>query len=155
LTLFLKEIGLPVEELLRLLQKEYSRPSEDKLSHKCGHSWQTDSRRYTYGTRHLYGLEGGRKNYSSPTCLSIQNASVRNGCGGCPFTNCNRNQLKEYFGGKELTNEIINQMESSSSGSEESDINPIETCHLVLKCKVRRIRDEPVESSFLDKVQGV
>jgi len=72
-TLFLKEIGLPVEDCLELLRSEYSRPAlQNGQQHKCEHSWDKDAKRYTYGTRHLYGLEGGRVNYSAHTCQSIQ-----------------------------------------------------------------------------------
>jgi DNA primase large subunit len=72
LTLFLKSIGLRVDDCLRLLQEEYSKPACQGQAHKCAHSWQKDSSRYIYGTRHLYGLEGSRKNYSSHSCGSIQ-----------------------------------------------------------------------------------
>jgi len=74
LTLFLKSIGLRVDECLRLLQEEYSQPIKNynDNEHKCEHSWQKDSKRYIYGTRHLYGLEGARKNYSSHNCQAIQ-----------------------------------------------------------------------------------
>jgi DNA primase large subunit len=73
-TLFLKEIGLHVDDCIQLIKTEYSLPARQvgQRNHACEHSWHTDSRRYKYGTRHLYGLEGGRKNYSAHTCQSIQ-----------------------------------------------------------------------------------
>jgi len=72
-TLFLKDVGLPVDDCVQLIRTEYSRPAvQFDQKHKCEHSWDKDSRRYTYGTRHLYGLEGARKEYSSHSCFAIQ-----------------------------------------------------------------------------------
>lgn len=74
-TLYLKDIGLPIEDFLKLLQMEYSRPAvqtDPNQKHKCSHSWGADSKRYIYGTRSLYGLQGARINYSSHSCRKIQ-----------------------------------------------------------------------------------
>ena len=70
LTLFLKDLGLPVHQAVALWQQEYSLPS--KAGSSCNHSWQSDGRRYTYSIRHLYGLEGARRNYRSYCCDTLQ-----------------------------------------------------------------------------------
>jgi len=71
LTLFLKDIGMPIEEALDFWRNEYSQPSSECGS-GCTHSWQKDARRYHYSIRHMYGLEGGRYTYTVPSCRSIQ-----------------------------------------------------------------------------------
>ncbi|KAK7506673.1 hypothetical protein BaRGS_00002148 [Batillaria attramentaria] len=84
LTLFLKEMGLPVHHALALWQGEYSQPPGS--GSRCSHSWQKDGRRYTYSIRHLYGLEGARRNYRAHCCQSLQQTVL--GCseeGGCPY----------------------------------------------------------------------
>ncbi|ELU11283.1 hypothetical protein CAPTEDRAFT_208161 [Capitella teleta] len=65
LTLFLKELGLPLNEALHFWRQEYSQPGPR-------HSWKDEERRYTYNIRHLYGLEGSRRNYRSHCCESLQ-----------------------------------------------------------------------------------
>jgi DNA primase large subunit len=70
LTLFLKDVGLPVHHAIALWRGEYSRPAG--AGSRCSHSWQSDGRRYTYSIRHLYGLEGGRRNYKSHCCQALQ-----------------------------------------------------------------------------------
>ena len=52
-TLFLKGIGLSVEEALIFWRKGFSAITDDKFN-----------KEYRYNVRHTYGLEGGRKNYS-------------------------------------------------------------------------------------------
>lgn len=71
LTLFLKDVGMPIEEALDFWRNEYSQPSSECGS-GCTHSWQKDARRYQYSIRHMYGLEGGRYTYTVPSCRSIQ-----------------------------------------------------------------------------------
>ncbi|XP_070187199.1 uncharacterized protein [Littorina saxatilis] len=85
LTLFLKDLGLPVHHAIALWQREYSQPPGTDC--RCSHNWQTDGRRYTYSIRHLYGLEGARRNYRGHSCESLQQRLL--GCGeegGCPFS---------------------------------------------------------------------
>ena len=65
-SLFLKECGMKLEEALEYWKKEYSKP---QFNHSvCSHKWQKDARKFTYSIRHMYGLEGSRKNYRAPTC---------------------------------------------------------------------------------------
>ena len=51
--LFLKGIGLTVEEALIFWRKSFSTITDDKFA-----------KEYRYNIRHGYGLEGGRKNYA-------------------------------------------------------------------------------------------
>ncbi|KAL8618804.1 hypothetical protein ACOMHN_000232 [Nucella lapillus] len=93
LTLFLKDLGLPVHHAVALWQQEYSRPPRG-IRTSCTHSWQSDGRRYTYSIRHLYGLEGARQSYQGHCCQSLQQRAV--GCGeegGCPFSHWDQNAL--------------------------------------------------------------
>lgn len=71
-TLFLKDIGMPWQENMAFWEHYYSRPHSGTAA-GCCHTWKgTDGHRYTYGIRHLYGMEGGRKNYTSHTCSALQ-----------------------------------------------------------------------------------
>ncbi|XP_071549405.1 uncharacterized protein [Panulirus ornatus] len=91
-TLFLKDIGLPVMENLALWESFYSKAHRGT---GCSHSWEgCDRSRYTYGIRHLYGMEGGRTNYTSHSCSSLQALwSQPSETGGCPFTSFDEERL--------------------------------------------------------------
>lgn len=69
LSLFLKDIGMSLNESISFWQSEYSKPS--KCGVKCAHSWQKNSSKYIYSIRHMYGLEGRRANYCSFSCSKI------------------------------------------------------------------------------------
>ncbi|XP_063598168.1 uncharacterized protein LOC134774710 [Penaeus indicus] len=93
-TLFLKDIGLPLTENIRFWEDFYSKPHCTPAS-GCTHSWAgNDRKRYVYSVKHLYGLEGGRKNYASHSCPSLQAChpqptEVR----GCPFTSTSAEEV--------------------------------------------------------------
>lgn len=70
LSLFLKDIGMSLNESIVFWQSEYSKPS--KCEGKCTHTWQKNSSKYIYSIRHMYGLEGKRANYCSFSCSKIQ-----------------------------------------------------------------------------------
>lgn len=82
-SLFLKDIGMPIEEAISFWKDEY------KLSpngnHSCCHNWEKDEKKYLYGIRHMYGLEGCRKSYRSVNCQRIQSNMGACSEGGCPF----------------------------------------------------------------------
>ncbi|KOB69369.1 DNA primase large subunit [Operophtera brumata] len=82
-SLFLKDIGLPIEEAVDFWRLEYRQSPNG--NHACCHNWEKDEKKYLYGIRHMYGLEGCKKNYTSVNCQRIQ--SLDNACseGGCPF----------------------------------------------------------------------
>uniref|UniRef100_A0A1B6GGZ0 DNA primase large subunit C-terminal domain-containing protein n=1 Tax=Cuerna arida TaxID=1464854 RepID=A0A1B6GGZ0_9HEMI len=92
-SLFLKDIGMTLNESIAFWQEEYSKPS--KCGGKCSHSWQKDGAKYIYSIRHLYGLEGKRANYYSPSCSKIQNNNLGpSEEGGCPFLTFDHCKLK-------------------------------------------------------------
>ncbi|XP_041467466.1 probable DNA primase large subunit [Lytechinus variegatus] len=87
-TLFLKSIGLPVDDAIHFWKREYCKPASchENQGGGCQHSWVKDERRYTYGIRHLYGLEGSKTNYRAHSCKAIQMMQLGYGEeGGCPF----------------------------------------------------------------------
>ncbi|XP_063235291.1 uncharacterized protein LOC134538162 [Bacillus rossius redtenbacheri] len=93
-TLFLKAAGVPVDQALLFWREEYSRPRDGCSG--CAHSWQRDARRYTYGIRHTYGLEGGRYDYGTPACHAIQRATLTPlSEEGCPFKHFEDSKLKK------------------------------------------------------------
>lgn len=70
-TLFLKELGMPVNEALQFWRAEYSQPAFVGYG-GSSHSWSRDEQRYIYSIQHLYGLKGSRTNYRSYSCRYIQ-----------------------------------------------------------------------------------
>lgn len=95
-SLFLKDIGMPVEEAVNFWRAEYRQSPNG--SHSCCHSWERDEKKYLYGIRHMYGLEGARKNYTSVTCQRIQ--AIDNACteGGCPFKSFDDSKMIPLLG---------------------------------------------------------
>ncbi|VVC94296.1 unnamed protein product [Leptidea sinapis] len=81
-SLFLKDIGMPIDEAVKFWKTEYLNMPN---SHSCCHDWNTNEKKYVYGIRHMYGLEGSKRNYTSRNCQVLQN--LENSCseGGCPF----------------------------------------------------------------------
>lgn len=82
-SLFLKDIGMPVEEAIDFWEAEYRQNPSG--SHNCCHHWDKDEKKYLYGIRHMYGLEGRRKSYTSVSCQRIQSSDTSCNEGGCPF----------------------------------------------------------------------
>ena len=59
-TLFLKEIGLSLEESLQFWSHYYSKDSKSNASREykqpqCSHSWQKNHKKFEYSINHLYG----------------------------------------------------------------------------------------------------
>ncbi|EPY50669.1 DNA primase large subunit Spp2 [Schizosaccharomyces cryophilus OY26] len=74
--LFLKDIGLSVEEALIFWKSSFSNTNDDKFN-----------KEYRYNIRHSYGLEGNRKNYKGYSCQQIL-TGPQLGPGdahGCPY----------------------------------------------------------------------
>lgn len=95
-SLFLKECGMKIEEALEYWRNEYSKPHLNVSV--CSHQWQKDSRKYTYSIKHMYGLEGSRKKYKSPTCNAICGANINaNYEGGCPFKEFDKRKLEQIL----------------------------------------------------------
>lgn len=74
--LFLKELGLPVEEALVFWRRSFKSITDDKFN-----------KEYRYNIRHGYGLEGRRMNYPAKSCARIltQDQPGPQDSHGCPF----------------------------------------------------------------------
>ncbi|CDW52530.1 DNA primase lrg domain containing protein [Trichuris trichiura] len=101
-TLFLKDIGMSIEESLKFWSAEFGIPCKD-LKSSCRHNWSTEQRRYTYNILHLHGLVGSRKNYSCRTCESLQVSKftsdltfLASDC-GCPFRYFDDKKLEQFL----------------------------------------------------------
>ncbi|KAJ1524959.1 hypothetical protein ONE63_009814 [Megalurothrips usitatus] len=91
-SLFLKDVGMPMMEAIEFWSKEYAQTNSNCTS--CSHSWQKDNKRYIYSIRHLYGLEGSRREYSSPGCHQFQKMGLAPSSeGGCPFLDFDKEKL--------------------------------------------------------------
>ncbi|KAI5808779.1 eukaryotic and archaeal DNA primase, large subunit-domain-containing protein [Peziza echinospora] len=74
--LFLKGLGLSVDEALIFWRRGFAKISDDEFSKK-----------YKYNVRHTYGLEGARKNYKPLSCqqILIEKAPGPGETHGCPY----------------------------------------------------------------------
>ncbi|CAL7940305.1 unnamed protein product [Xylocopa violacea] len=104
-SLFLKDGGMQLEDAINYWKEEYSKPHA--CSSICSHNWQSNEQKFIYSIRHLYGLEGSRRNYKSPTCESMC-TSIPSSMyeGGCPFKNFDINILKNLLRVSLSDNEI-------------------------------------------------
>ncbi|KAF2887849.1 hypothetical protein ILUMI_18324, partial [Ignelater luminosus] len=70
LSLFLKDIGVSLDDSIIYWKSEYSK--EHSECAQCLHKWEVNEKRYVYSIRHMYGLEGGRRNYKTRSCSYFQ-----------------------------------------------------------------------------------
>lgn len=79
LGLFLKGIGLNVDEALKFWAHEFTKSSVMNLD--------TFNKEYKYNIRHIYGLEGGRINYKPYDCATIllRKRPQKGEYHGCPY----------------------------------------------------------------------
>ncbi|KAI0665152.1 DNA primase large subunit [Cubamyces menziesii] len=83
--LFLKVLGLSIEEALVFWRKSFSKIQDDKFN-----------KEYRYNIRHSYGLEGKRANYAAKSCQQIL-MSDQPGPGdshGCPYRHFSADNLQ-------------------------------------------------------------
>ncbi|XP_014237363.1 probable DNA primase large subunit isoform X1 [Trichogramma pretiosum] len=115
-TLFLKECGMSLEESLLYWRNEYSKPHNCKAL--CNHDWQTDAKKFIYSIRHMYGLEGGRKDYKTPSCKDMYEqfpgAAYE---GGCPFSNFDMESLQSLLS-QSMTKNKVNEFLVTNSNEE-------------------------------------
>lgn len=91
-SLFLKDIGLTLQDSVAFWKKEYSQSCSAEAS--CTHSWQQNERKYRYSIRHLYGLEGAKVERSCKSCKHIQTMQMgMRDEGGCPFVHFDDSNL--------------------------------------------------------------
>ncbi|XP_049829818.1 uncharacterized protein LOC126268225 isoform X2 [Schistocerca gregaria] len=115
LSLFLKDIGMPIEHAVSFWKREYSQKATAACS--CQHSWQKDMRKLVYSIRHMYGLEGSRINYRAQSCKVIQDHTITaNGEGGCPFVHFDHDRLRSCLSQKVTLNpQVLEEILSLSS----------------------------------------
>ncbi|KAF8060629.1 DNA primase large subunit [Scenedesmus sp. PABB004] len=90
-TLFLKTIGLPLEQALLFFRSQFApRTSGEKFS-----------REYAYNIRYNYGVEGKRESWNEWSCVKIISQEVGGTCsaagecnGGCPYKTYDAAQLR-------------------------------------------------------------
>ncbi|CAG0920090.1 unnamed protein product [Notodromas monacha] len=117
-TLFLKEIGLSMDDAFELWKQEYSLPeiscssnARNKSLNLCGHSWQLNSRKYVGSIRGLYGKTGRCVDYSAHSCTSLQQLIMSGSeVGGCPFVHSDDPELCKF-----LTNEFGDAVSPSAA----------------------------------------
>jgi len=74
--LFLKGIGVTLEDSLRFWREEFTKNMEPDKFDKA----------YAYGIRYNYGKEGSRTNWSPYSCMKVINTAPNpQDIGGCPF----------------------------------------------------------------------
>ncbi|KAJ7709969.1 eukaryotic and archaeal DNA primase, large subunit-domain-containing protein [Mycena rosella] len=78
--LFLKVLGLSVEEAIIFWRKSFDRINDD-----------TFNKMYKYNIRHSYGLEGKRANYPAKNCQQILTSG---GDPGCPYRHFSQENLQ-------------------------------------------------------------
>ncbi|RKP39709.1 eukaryotic and archaeal DNA primase, large subunit-domain-containing protein [Dimargaris cristalligena] len=97
--LFLKGIGVSLEEVLIYWRQAFRHITDDKFQ-----------KEHTYSFRHMYGLEGKRTNYSPYSCNKII-TSNQPGAGdyhGCPFKHFSKDQLATSLRQQQLSDGDVN-----------------------------------------------
>lgn len=99
--LYLKGIGVTLEDSLRFWREEFTKIMElDKFE-----------KQYAYNIRYNYGKEGSKKNFTPFTCLKIINTNVGPGdCHGCPYRHSDSNILKNKLKGYGLESQAVNDI---------------------------------------------
>lgn len=105
--LFLKGIGLPLEEAVRFWRTEMAQ-------HAPGDKFDKD---YLYNIRHNYGKEGNRKDYTPHNCQSL--ISTVPGVGqvhGCPYRTFSADSLKAALGRLNVSGDKIEEAVNKAKG---------------------------------------
>ena len=139
-TLFLKEIGLPLDQALKFWSQHYSKHS--KNTEKCSHSWQENHKKFEYSINHLYGNAGGAKNYSAHGCESIsqRNSSIREEL-TCPFHEPDIEDLGNVLEAQRVFREktqVTNILQSLNNGARQA-------CSTYLVERYGKFKNENVE----------
>ncbi|WOO78636.1 DNA primase large subunit [Vanrija pseudolonga] len=118
LGLFLKGIGLPLDEAIVFWRRMYGATmSDDKFN-----------KEYKYNIRHSYGQEGRRANYSPKSCQQILTANQpgTQDSHGCPF---------RHFSPENLQSFLVDKYRIDRSGPEMRDImDSVKASHYHVAC---------------------
>ncbi|KAL4715213.1 hypothetical protein ACJJTC_012260 [Scirpophaga incertulas] len=99
--LFLKGIGVTLEDSLRFWREEFTKIMDLEKFEK----------QYSYNVRYNYGKEGSKRNYSPFSCLRIINETVGPGdCHGCPYRHCDVNNLKNRLSGYGIDQQAVHEI---------------------------------------------
>lgn len=92
--LFLKGIGVTLEDSLRFWQEEFTKMMDYEKFNKS----------YTYNIRYNYGKEGAMNNFQPYSCLKIIASSVApQDCNGCPYRTLEQSVLRTKLAGYGLS----------------------------------------------------
>ncbi|CAG8435545.1 3692_t:CDS:10 [Ambispora gerdemannii] len=96
--LFLKGVGLSLEEALRFWRMSFSETNDDQFQKKA----------YAYNIRHNYGMEGKRTNYSPLNCMRIitNNQPGEGDHHGCPFRHFSEANLSHTLHNAGVTDKV-------------------------------------------------
>ncbi|GMR55937.1 hypothetical protein PMAYCL1PPCAC_26132 [Pristionchus mayeri] len=100
--LFLKAIGLSLEEALAFFREEFTHKMDSDKFEK----------QYAYNIRHMYGKEGKRQEYSAFSCASIilNNPPGPEDCHGCPYKHSSEERLRAALKAAKIKSEHIDEM---------------------------------------------
>jgi DNA primase large subunit len=111
LGLFMKGLGLTLEESLAFWKKEFTK--------KHDIDGEKFEKNYAYNIRHSYGMEGKRQDYKPWTCNKVIGLEIP-GAGeyhGCPFKTFNGENLKQVLSTYGLTHsEMATILEKKDGG---------------------------------------
>ncbi|KIL69678.1 hypothetical protein M378DRAFT_190092 [Amanita muscaria Koide BX008] len=92
--LFLKVLGLSIEEAVVFWRKAFNKMTDDKFN-----------KEHKYNIRHSYGLEGKRANYPAKSCVQLLTCAPSEP--GCPYRQYSPENLSsallQYYSGQGLT----------------------------------------------------
>lgn len=104
--LFLKGIGVSLEDSLRFWREEFTKTIEPDKFDKS----------YSYGIRYNYGKEGSRTNWTPYSCMKIINLPLSpQDCCGCPYKNWDSVELRKRLIGYGLNQVQIQDVLSYAS----------------------------------------
>ncbi|KAI6045414.1 DNA primase, large subunit [Pisolithus marmoratus] len=97
--LFLKVLGLSIDEAILFWRKSFSNITDDKFN-----------KEYKYNIRHSYGLEGKRANYPAKSCQQILTTDKPGvgDCHGCPY---------RHFSPENLQSSLLTHYSSQGLGT--------------------------------------
>lgn len=107
-SLFLKDIGMPLEEAIEFWKLEYNKSPNG--TNTCCHNWGKDEKKFIYEIRHLYGLEGSRKSYTSVSCSRLQGTMNVSSESGCPFKTMDPTCMSKLLNLPNITEDCLSQI---------------------------------------------